>query len=69
VSIHPFPDGNGRHSRQSADYLAAALDVGPLTWGAHLGLATDELRKRYIAALVLADQKGDMSALASFARS
>ena len=33
VSIHPFPNGNGRHGRQAADYLMEALGQPPFTWG------------------------------------
>jgi len=33
VSIHPFPNGNGRHGRQAADYLMEALKQPPFTWG------------------------------------
>ena len=33
VAIHPFPNGNGRHSRLAAGYLATALGARP-TWGA-----------------------------------
>jgi Fic-DOC domain mobile mystery protein B len=69
VAIHPFPNGNGRHSRLAAGCLAAALDARPLTWGASLGLATPALRKRYIAALVLADRQHDVTALVAFALS
>lgn len=69
VSIHPFPNGNGRHSRLAAEYLATALEAGPLTWGVGLGLSTPDLRKRYIAALVLADREKDLSALITFAMS
>ena len=34
VAIHPFPNGNGRHSRATADYLSTALGIAPPTWGA-----------------------------------
>lgn len=69
VSIHPFPNGNGRHARLAASYLATALQAGPLAWGAGLGLATDDLRKLYISALLLADHEKDLSALVAFAKS
>ncbi len=68
VTIHPFPDGNGRHSRISADYLARALRQPPFTWGAHLNLQTDALRRVYLTALRAADS-GDISSLVNFARS
>lgn len=67
VTIHPFPDGNGRHSRISADYLAQALGRFPFSWGDHLDLETDALRHAYLTALRTADS-GDVSPLLSFAR-
>lgn len=67
VTIHPFPNGNGRHSRISADYLAQALGGLPFSWGAHLRLDTDALRRTYLTALRSAD-RGDFSRLFSFAR-
>src|SRR5258708_39318779 len=33
VSVHPFPDGNGRWSRLMADVLAARLGRPRFTWG------------------------------------
>jgi len=33
VSILPFPNDNGRHGRQAADYLMEALEQPPITWG------------------------------------
>ena len=68
VTIHPFPDGNGRHSRISADYLAQALRQPPFSWGAHLDLEIDALRHAYLSALRTAD-RGDISPLLRFARS
>jgi hypothetical protein len=49
--------------------LATALDAGPLTWGAGLDLPTDDLRKRYISALLQADRENDLSRLIAFAKS
>ena len=69
VSIHPFPNGNGRHSRQAALYLANALGARPLTWGVTLGLPTPDLRRIYIDALIEADRTDDVSALVAFALS
>lgn len=33
VWIHPFPNGNGRHSRAAADLLLAGLGGVPFSWG------------------------------------
>ncbi|MEO7787700.1 MAG: hypothetical protein ABIR77_07765 [Sphingomicrobium sp.] len=33
VSIHPFPNGNGRHSRIAADLLAVRLARPVFSWG------------------------------------
>ena len=60
VSIHPFPNGNGRHSRICADFLAAAR-MAPF-------IHTSELRRRYQTALRAADA-GEIHELLTFARS
>jgi Fic-DOC domain mobile mystery protein B len=63
VSIHPFPNGNGRHGRQAADYLMEALKQPPFTWGAVGGRGDVEgTRRRYLAALREADN-GDLAPL------
>jgi len=33
VAIHPFPNGNGRHSRLMADILVERLGGAPFSWG------------------------------------
>lgn len=68
VQVHPFPNGNGRHSRIAADYLIQALGGRPFTWGAGLDVDTDELRAAYRAALTRADA-GEIGDLVVFARS
>lgn len=67
VAIHPFPNGNGRHSRLAADILALSLGEAPMGWGRGLALGPAEVRARYIAALQAADG-GDPAALIAFAR-
>lgn len=68
VSIHPFPNGNGRHSRLMADILAShALQLSHFTWGRSVS-NSDEHRRNYIKALRQADG-GDFAALIEFARS
>ena len=68
VSIHPFPNGNGRHARLMADVLASAMGWEPPTWGrGNLG-AAGHARTNYLAALKQAD-KGNIAALMAFMRS
>ena len=68
VKIHPFPNGNGRHSRLMADLLVMRLGGERFSWGsAHLR-ASGGLRGRYIAALKAADSH-DIGPLLTFARS
>lgn len=71
VSIHPFPNGNGRLSRLAADLLAKQLDRPRFTWGGGgdlIGIA--DLRRRYVDALRLADADRDnIGPLLEFARS
>ncbi|HWK96662.1 MAG TPA: mobile mystery protein B [Pseudolabrys sp.] len=68
VQIHPFVNGNGRHTRLMADLLIERLGGPPFSWGG--GRLTDagELRSRYIAALKRADEH-DIGPLIAFARS
>lgn len=68
VQIHPFPNGNGRFGRVSADMLSVALGGATLTWGSKLVLETNELREMYLDALHAADD-GDFSKLIEFASS
>lgn len=68
VSIHPFPNGNGRHARLMADLIVRQEGRPPFSWGGASLTTTSELRERYIAALRSADN-GDMAPLLRFARS
>jgi Fic-DOC domain mobile mystery protein B len=68
VFIHPFPNGNGRHSRLAGDLLAVQLGQQRFTWGRGNLVAIDELRRAYIDALHLADAH-DIAPLLAFARS
>jgi Fic-DOC domain mobile mystery protein B len=67
VLIHPFANGNGRHSRLMTDCLRKRDGVAAFTWGrgSHLGELGD-VRQRYIDALRSADG-GDIQPLMSFA--
>ena len=66
VAIHPFPNGNGRHGRQTADYLCLALGQPPFTWGRHLSQQTPQLRAAASMPLRAADS-GNLDALVGFA--
>lgn len=68
VQIHPFPNGNGRHTRLMADLVAERLGRPVFTWG-RTGLITPgPTRTAYIAALRAADNH-DVQPLLAFARS
>ncbi|MBR9918586.1 mobile mystery protein B [bacterium] len=68
VSIHCFPNGNGRHSRIIADIMREILfDKSPFNWSRGTINDPRKLRETYINALKLADQ-GDIKALVEFAR-
>lgn len=68
VQIHPFPNGNGRHSRLMADLLIMQLGGERFTWGSANLQDPRELRKRYIGALKAADDH-NIGPLLAFARS
>ena len=68
VTIHPFPNGNGRWSRLAADLLIVRQRETRFTWGrANLQTAGD-VRQAYIDALEAADNH-DFTSLVAFARS
>lgn len=68
VRIHPWPNGNGRHSRFAADLLLRRWRRPPFTWGALGGGDHVANRQRYIEALRLADG-GEYAQLRDFVRS
>lgn len=68
VAIHPFPNGNGRHARLTADLLIVQLGGAPFSWGGGTLRDIGTLRAEYIAALRAADQH-DLAPLLAFARS
>jgi Fic-DOC domain mobile mystery protein B len=69
VSVHPFRNGNGRHSRFMADYYLQVSDHPRLAWGGGKNLVIDSAaRSAYIDALREAD-RGDVQPLLTFALS
>jgi Fic-DOC domain mobile mystery protein B len=68
VSIHPFPNGNGRHSRISGDILVSHVLGRPVfSWGGKTIVEEGKVRMKYLNALCKADQ-GDIKPLLEFAR-
>ena len=68
VFIHPYPNGNGRHSRMAADLLLRSMGEEPFSWGAKNLTDASETRSEYIAALRAADGH-DYEQLFNFVRS
>jgi Fic-DOC domain mobile mystery protein B len=69
VSIHPWPNGNGRHSRLATDALLTRWGRPAFSWGAGTDPpAHEDIRERYIRALRDADN-GDYRELRRFVRS
>jgi Fic-DOC domain mobile mystery protein B len=67
VSIHPFPNGNGRVSRLAADLYLEYRKQPTLLWGADTTLVDDSVdRKEYLASLREAD-RGKYDRLIDFA--
>lgn len=62
ILIHPFSNGNGRHSRLVTDLLLKqngqqVFSWGALTYGEEVGSKNDPTRKEYLASLREADNK------------
>ena len=68
TQIHPFPNGNGRHARLTADILIMQLGGERFSWGRANLRDAGGVRKQYIAALQAADGH-DIDPLMVFARS
>ncbi|WAC11249.1 mobile mystery protein B [Dyadobacter pollutisoli] len=69
VSIHCFPNGNGRHSRLIADVIIEKIYKQPVfTWGAANLALPNDTRIIYLKAVRTADA-GDITQLLAFARS
>lgn len=68
VSIHCFPNGNGRHSRLMADIIIEKIYNQPVfTWGGANFSNENDVRDKYLRAIKAAD-KGEFSLLLEFAR-
>lgn len=68
VSLHPFPNGNGRWSRLAGDLLAIQLGGKRFSWGSASIVSISDTRSAYVQALKKADDE-DIVALLAFARS
>jgi len=69
VSIHCFPNGNGRHSRLMADIIIEKIFKKPVfTWGSANLVKKGDPRTAYLAAIKAAGT-GDIKPLLEFARS
>lgn len=69
VSIHCFPNGNGRHSRLIADVMIEKIFRLPVfSWGANNLVQQGDSRTAYLQAIRAADA-GDIKPLLAFARS
>ncbi len=69
VSIHCFPNGNGRHSRLVADIIMESIFGQEIfTWNSSSLIEGDVIRKAYIVTLKQADN-GDIDPLIKFAKS
>jgi Fic-DOC domain mobile mystery protein B len=68
VWIHPYPNGNGRHGRLTADLLVLSLGRPRFTWGREHMVDPRDTRQQYVAALRAADNH-DPAPLIAFARS
>lgn len=68
VEIHPFSNGNGRHTRLVADLLLSANGRPEFSWGRTNLNAAGPVRDTYIAALRAADAR-DYAPLFAFVRS
>jgi Fic-DOC domain mobile mystery protein B len=68
VSVHPFPNGNGRCTRLMADLYLTAIGARSFTWGSANLDADSSGRTAYIAAIVKAATTDDYADLIRFAR-
>ena len=67
VTIHLFPNGNGRHARLVADVFVRKLGKPIFTWGSANLVSEKDARTRYLSALKSAD-RDDYGPLLKFGR-
>ena len=53
TQIHPFPNGNGRHARLSADLAMTFNGQKPFSWGAKKLQEDSGVRNEYVDALIV----------------
>jgi Fic-DOC domain mobile mystery protein B len=68
VLIHPFTNGNGRHTRLAADLMCRQLGQDAFTWGRQSLDSPGDTRQTYLNALRTADTH-DFAPLLAFVRS
>lgn len=69
VSIHCFPNGNGRHSRLMADVIIDKVyNLSLFSWGTNNLVHQGDVRNTYLKAIKAADN-GNFKQLLAFARS
>ena len=66
LTIHPFPNGNGRFSRIMVDHMCKRLQLSTPTWGAHLQGKPKSRRMEYIRSIEEGRKKFSFKSLESF---
>lgn len=69
VTIHPFPNGNGRCSRLIADLYLVSIGEPLFTWGSRSTDGEGWTREHYSDALMRALTEDNFGPLITFARS
>ena len=67
VWVHPFPNGNGRWSRELANAYLLANEQPLFTWGINTYPNPEERRKAYVKALKHSDVTTDVNLFLKFA--
>lgn len=68
VVVHPYPNGNGRHTRMMADLYLHLVGMQRLSWGGESLTGDSRTRRTYIEALIAANAH-DIGPLLKFATS